>query len=172
MRRTYLARLATPVLVAAALGVNVGAQERPAPVIEFQAGSLAFPDDGVVREGLIGGAARWYVSPRLGLGPEIGYISGSNHSHLILTGNLTFDVLSPAGGQPRRVTPFVAVGGGMFRTHERFFDDAFTSAEGAFTAGAGVRGRLGDRVTVGIDARIGWELHLRVNALVGVALRR
>ena len=75
-----------------------------------------------------------------------------------------------AGG--RAVTPFVVAGGGLFQTRERFPSGPFTSADGAFTAGGGVRGSFGDRVTVGIDARIGWELHLRVNALVGVGLGR
>jgi hypothetical protein len=165
-------RLAACVLVAVACSGMAAAQERPAPVIEFQIGSLAFPDDGVVREGLAGGAARWYVSPRLAFGPEVGYVSGSNHSHVILTGNLTFDVLSPLAGRPRAVSPFVVAGGGLFQTRERFPSGPFTSADGAFTAGGGVRGSVGHRVTVGIDARIGWELHLRVNALVGVSLGR
>ena len=44
--------------------------------------------------------------------------------------------------------------------------------EGAFTAGGGVRAFASDRVTVGIDARVGWELHLRVNGFVGVRLGR
>jgi hypothetical protein len=146
------------------------AQERPAPVVEFQAGMLAFADDGVVREGLVGAAARWYVSPRIGIGPEIGHVSGHNHSHVILTGNLTFDVLSPSGGQARPVTPFLVVGAGLFQTREDFFVGTFTSSEGAFTGGGGVRALAGDRVTLGVDVRIGWELHVRINGLVGVRL--
>jgi hypothetical protein len=162
--------MAAAAVLAIAMCAEAAAQERPSPVVEFHGGVLAFPDDGVVREGLIGAAARWYVSPRLGVGPEFGYVSGLNHSHLILTGNLTFDVLSPDGGRPRTVTPFLVVGGGMFQTRERFLSGPFTSADPAFTAGGGVRGLLGDRVTAGFDARIGWELHLRINALVGVRL--
>ena len=149
-------------------------QERGAPVIEFQAGLLAFPDDGVVREGLIGGATRWYVSPRIGIGPEVGYVSGERHSHLILTGNVTFDVRSPSAGRPRSLTPFFVVGGGLFQSREDFpvGIGPFTSSEGAFTAGGGVRALVGDRVTVGIDARVGWELHIRINGLVGLRLGR
>ena len=30
----------------------------------------------------------------------------------------------------------------------------------------------GDRVTVGLDARLGWETHLRINGVVGVRLGR
>jgi len=148
------------------------AQERPAPVVEIAAGWLSFPDDGVVREAMVGGAARWYVSPRLGIGPEISYISGRNHSHFIATGNLTWDILSPASGRPRPVTPFLVAGGGLYQTREQFLVGPYRSGEGAFTAGGGIRARVGDRVTAGVDARIGWELHLRVNGLVGVRLDR
>jgi len=38
--------------------------------------------------------------------------------------------------------------------------------------GGGVRALVGDRVTIGIDARVGWELHVRVNGLVGLQLGR
>lgn len=46
----------------------------------------------------------------------------------------------------------------------------FTSSEGALTAGGGVRAVLGDRVIIGVDARLGWEPHVRVNGVVGVRL--
>jgi len=75
---------------------------------------------------------------------------------LFLTGNLTFDVLPPRNGKPRPITPF-----GPF---------AFTSYEGAFTAGGGVRGWLTDRVYALADVRFGWELHARVNAGIGIGL--
>jgi len=75
---------------------------------------------------------------------------------LFLTGNLTFDVLSPRNGKPGPITPF-----GPF---------AFTSYEGAFTAGGGVRGWLTDRVYALADVRFGWELHARVNAGIGIGL--
>ena len=60
----------------------------------------------------------------------------------------------------------------MFQTRETFFGDTFTSTEGAFTAGGGLRTRVGDRVSIGVDARVGWELHLRVGGFVGIALGR
>jgi hypothetical protein len=60
----------------------------------------------------------------------------------------------------------------MFQTRESFFGDDFTNTEGAFTAGGGLRVAVGDRVTVGVDARIGWETHVRVNGVIGVRLGR
>jgi hypothetical protein len=146
------------------------AEQRPAPAVEFAAGTLLFADDGVVREGFVGGDARIYVSPRISVGPEVAFILGDNHSHLMLTGNLTCDLLAPVNGVPRRVTPFVVAGGGLFSTREQLFNGPYTHNEGAFTAGGGVRVRVGENVTAGVEARLGWELHLRLNAIIGVRL--
>lgn len=159
-------------LLAAPLAGLAAAQDRPGAVVEVAAGWIGFADDGIVSEGLFGGAARLYVHPRISVGPEVVYISGDNHTHVIATGNLTWDILAPANGRPRRVTPFLVAGGGVFQTRETFFTGTFTSSEGAFTAGGGVRAFVGERVTVGVDARIGWEPHLRINGLVGVQLGR
>ena len=97
------------------------AQDRPGPAAEFAAGWVGFADDGIVSEGLIGGAARWYLLPRISVGPEVVYIHGDNHSHLIVTGNMTFDVFAPRSDRPRQVTPFLVLGGGVFQTRESFF---------------------------------------------------
>jgi hypothetical protein len=152
------------------LAGTIDAQERPRPVVEGGAGWIGFADDGVVSETMVGGAARWYLTPRASVGPEIIYISGSNHSHLVLTGNVMYDLL-PAN-ESYRVIPFVVAGAGMFQTRESFFNSDFTSREGAFTVGGGVRALVSERVTVGVDMRIGWELHVRVNGFVGVQLGR
>lgn len=144
------------------------AQDRPGPAAEFTAGWVGFADDGIVSEGMVGGTVRWYLLPRISVGPEVVFIQGSNHSHFVLTGNVTFDLLSPVNGRPRPVTPFLVAGGGLFQTRETFRNGPFTSTEGAFTAGGGVRARAGDHITFGVDTRLGWELHVRVNGFVGV----
>ena len=149
-----------------------GAQGRPAPTLELAVGSLLFPDDGIVREGFAGAAVRLYVLPRVSVGPEMAFVQGSHHSHLMVTGNVTCDLLPPASGRPRPVTPFVVAGGGLFQTRENFLNQDFTSKEGAFTAGGGVRASLGHRVSAGFESRVGWELHVRVNGFVGVRLGR
>ena len=149
---------------------RAAAQDRPTPAAEFAAGWVGFADDGVVNESLVGGAARWYLLPRISVGPEVVFINGDNHSHLVVTGNVTFDILGPINRRPRPVTPFLAAGGGIFQTRESFPTGTYTSSDGAFTAGGGVRALVSNRVTVGIDARIGWELHLRVNGLIGLRL--
>ena len=141
--------------------------------MELAAGALLFSDDAVVAEGFVGGSGRVYLTPRISVGPEVSYVSGDNHSHFILTGNVTFDLVHPAGGRPRVVTPFVTLGAGLFGTSEVFPDiETFTSTEGAFTAGGGVRTLIGQRVFIGAEARVGWELHVRLNALIGVQFGR
>jgi hypothetical protein len=146
------------------------AQDRPAPAFDLAAGWAGFADDGIVSEVPIGGAFRFYLSPRVSIGPEVTLISGDSHAHQVVTGNLTFDFRAPRNGIPV-VTPFVVVGGGMFRTSEGFADrPPFSATEGAFTVGGGIRAPLGDRVSGGIDARLGWEAHLRLTGFVSVSL--
>jgi hypothetical protein len=83
------------------------------------------------------------------------------------------DLVTPINGDPPLVTPFVVVGVGLFQARESFLDtENFTSSEGAFTAGGGVRRLVGERMMLGVEARVGWELHVRVNAVVGVHLGR
>jgi hypothetical protein len=154
------------------LAETAAAQDRPGPAIEIEAGWMGFADDGIVGEALVGATGKWYVSPRVSVGPELVYVDGSNHRHVILTGNVTFDFLFPANGRPRQVTPFLVAGGGLFQTRETFANGGFTSTEGAFTAGGGARASAGERVAIGVDVRVGWELHLRVNGFVGVRVGR
>ncbi len=135
--------------------------------LDVAAGRVYFPDNAVVGETLVAGAARYYLMPRLAVGPELSGVVGDGHSHLILTGNLTFDMRGATAGRSVRVTPFLVAGGGVYQTRERFRTGPYTSSEGAFTLGGGVRVRAGDRGHVGVEARMGWEAHIRVNAVVG-----
>jgi hypothetical protein len=146
---------------------------RPAPAVEFLAGYAGFVDDATIDHGIAGVAARVYLTRRLAIGPEAVYMWGPKSDRdLSLTGNLTFDVLAPRGGRPRPVSPFLVAGGGFFQHSDRFGRSTFTSYEGAFTAGGGLRGWITDRVYTFGDVRIGWELHTRVNAGVGIRLGR
>jgi hypothetical protein len=159
-------------LLAAPMAHLAVAQDRPGPTVDLAAGWVGFADDGIVSEGLVGAAARWYLLPRFSVGPELVSIHGTNHSHLVVTGNVTWDVLAPTNHRPHRVTPFLVAGGGVFQTREHFFDGTYTSSEGAFTAGGGVRSLVADRVTLGFEMRVGWEPHIRINGLIGLQLGR
>ena len=150
---------------------SADAQQRGNIAVDGSAGWTFFADDGIVSEGTVGAGVRWYLTPRVSVGPEFIFIAGESHSHRVLTGNLTFDLLAPRSGRAR-VTPFIVIGGGVFNVSESFpfRDEQFSSSEGAFTAGGGIRVPINDRVSAGADARIGWEPHVRVMAFASVRL--
>lgn len=171
VERLPRAILCALLLLAAPMAGAAIAQNLPAPSVDIGAGWVGFADDGIVSEGLVTGAFRVYVRPRISIGPEIAYIDGNNHSHLMVTGNLTWDALA-SGGSPPPVMPYLVVGVGVFQTRERFTSGDFTSTEGSFTAGGGARATVMDGVTLGVDVRVGWELHVRVAGLLGLRLGR
>lgn len=154
------------------LAVTAGAaraQDRPAAAVEGQAGWAGFVDEGVVNHSVVGAAARLYLTPRLAVGPELVYMVGpSGDRDLFFTGNLTFDLVAPSPA--RQATPYLVVGGGLFRHTSRLLVGTFTSNEGAFTAGGGVRVRLGERAFLAPEARAGWETHVRLGVSIGVEL--
>jgi opacity protein-like surface antigen len=153
-------------LLAGPLTSAAGAQDVPPPAAELSIGWVGFSDDGIVNETMVGGTVRYYLTPQLGVGPEFVYMKGPSHSHLMVTGNVTYDLLPPAGR--RLVTPYLVAGGGVFQTRQQFPRGTFKSNEGAFTAGGGLRFTAEDRLIVGAEARVGWELHLRVNGFIGL----
>lgn len=164
------------VLLTLAVAVPALAQSAaPAPpviVVEGAAGWVGFGDDALIHHTLVGAAARAYVTPRISLGPEVQFMVGPGSDRdLVLTGNVMVDVLAPRPDRPRRTTPFVVIGGGLFRHSDRFGSSTFASTEGAVTAGVGLRGWINERVYIAGDARLGWEPHVRVAATVGVVLK-
>jgi hypothetical protein len=139
--------------------------------MEFTAGYAGFADDGTINHGVFGGAIRFHLSPRVSVGPELAYMIGPGDDRdLFFTGNLTFDVLAPRPA--RRVTPFLVIGGGLFRHSDRFGPETYSSVEGAVTGGGGVRAWVSDRVYIASELRVGWELHYRLTGTVGVSLSR
>jgi hypothetical protein len=154
-------------LLAGPLVLDATAQT-PATAAELSLGWVGFADDGIVNETMVGGTVRFYLTPQVSVGPEIVYIKGSSgHSHLMVTGNLMWDIF-PSRGRGRLVTPYLVAGGGVFQTRQEFPGGTFKSNDPAFTAGGGLRFIAEDRLIVGAEARVGWELHLRVNGFIGV----
>jgi hypothetical protein len=140
-----------------------------AGAIEFPAGWAGFVDDARIDHGVFGVAARFSLSPRVSVGPEVSYMIGPGGDRdLFVTANLTFDFFAPRRLQGPRVTPFVVVGGGVFQHSDRFGAETVSSWEGAFTAGGGARIWINDRVYLAPDVRIGWEPHVRAAVAFGV----
>jgi hypothetical protein len=171
MRIRQPALLALACVLTAEGAFAQSSEPRPAPAVEFLAGYAGFVDDATIDHSIIGAAGRVYLTPRLAVGPELVYMRGPGDDRdLFLTGNVTFDLLPPRQGRPRRVTPFIVGGGGFFQHSDSVGSFSFTSYEGAFTAGGGVRGWITDRVYALADFRCGWELHSRLNAGIGIGL--
>ena len=158
-------------LAACAIWVHSAAAQSSSPphALEGAIGWAGFADEGIIHHTLAGGAWRIYVSRRISVGPEVQYMAGPRDDRdLIVTGNVVVDLLARTPARPRRTTPFGVVGGGLFRHSDTFRSGTYSSNEGAFTAGIGLRTWVGPRVFVAGDARIGWEPHLRLAATVGV----
>jgi hypothetical protein len=164
------ARLLIAILLLAAPAA-AQTSNRPPGAVEFFAGHAGFADDATIEHGVLGGAGRVYVTPRLSVGPEITYMRGPNSDRdWYVLGNLTWDIRHPRAGRPPRVSPFLIAGGGFFTHSDRFLSGTFRSSEGAFAGGGGARVHVTDRAYVMGDFRIGWELHYRVTGGIGLSL--
>jgi hypothetical protein len=149
---------------------NLAFAQAPGFAIEGGGGYTGFADDGVVGHSLVALAGRIYVLPRVSIGPEFQYMAGErDHRDMMLTGNVYVDLSERAQGRP--VVPYLVVGGGLFQTRDEFVNETFTSSEGGFTAGGGVRIFLGRNFYVAPEFRGGWEPHFRVSLNVGYGTR-
>jgi hypothetical protein len=178
MRRSSWIALAVAMLLTPAQ--TAVAQEKPAPTIEVVVGRSGFIDEVWDYFTTIGGGARWFVTPRLAVGPEVAYLTGEfdglDASHLSVTGNVTFDFVRD--GHNRRVVPYVAAGGGYLRQRTLVGRGPgvpgltpFTSGEGTVSGGIGARVAIGSRVFVAPEFRLGWEPTTRIVVTVGLRTR-
>ena len=151
-------------------GGEAAAQGRRPIAIEGTVGWAGFVDDATKHHSLVGVGARVGIGRRLSIGPEIVFTNGSTEDDRFVLGSLWVDL----GPSPdvARIVPYVVVGAGVMRHDQRFGSQRFVSHEGSFTAGGGVRAHVTDRIYVGGDVRIGWELHLRAAGQIGVTFPR
>jgi opacity protein-like surface antigen len=133
---------------------------------EVGIGWAGLVDDATKNYRLAGGTVRRHMSPRVSIGPELVIMSNPDSlrdRNVMLTGNVVFDA---APGT--RISAFAIAGAGMFWGRERLRDGPYWSNDPAFTAGGGLRSNVTKSVTVGVEYRVGWELHQRVSAFAGV----
>ena len=152
-------------------------QDRPAPIVEAVVGRSGFIDEVWDYFTTVGGGARWFVTPRLAIGPEVSYLSGKfdslEASSLIVTGNITFDFIRDDGRRP--VVPYLAAGGGFMRQKTLVGTGPgstalapFTSSEATASGGIGARIALGSHVFVAPEFRLGWEPETRMAVTIGI----
>ena len=154
------------------LPAGAGAQSAsPAPRLaaDIVAGYAGFLDDEFIGHTVVSGTLRYQLTRRVSIGPELVYMVGPGEDRdLFVTGNLIFDfLLRPPGSRAPSVNPYIVIGGGMMRHSNRFGDRAFSSVEGAWTAGAGARVWMTNRVYALGEYRVGWEPHTRLTGGIG-----
>jgi len=149
------------------------AQDRTRPIVEAVVGTSGYVDEIWDHFFTTGAGVRWFVSPRVAIGPEIVTQRGAGEaSNLSVTGNVTYDFVRDAPG--RRVVPYLAAGGGYLRQRTIVGSgpgasvlQPFTSGEGTFSGGIGARIMLGERFFVAPEFRMGWEPEIRFVATLG-----
>jgi len=161
-----MVKVAAVVLLTVLYPLRAGAQDG-AWVAEGTAGYAGFVDDATKNYWVAGGGFRRYLTPRLSVGPEVVVMGNSNlltDRHAIATGNVILDLYPRT---VRRLTPFVVGGFGLFFSRDQVRNGPFWSNDPAFTAGGGIRARVGERVSIGAEYRLGWEPHHRLTATAG-----
>lgn len=160
-------------VVAAALTLLIpdlsSAQPSAVPNLMFSGGWAGFVDDGRIDHGAFGGGLEWVLTPRIAIGPEIlSMIGPDDDRDLFVLGVARIGVL-PLGS---KVAPFVTLGGGSMTHSDTFYGgQSYSSTEGAFIAGGGVRINASPRVFIAPEFTLGWEPHMRASVTVGIRLR-
>jgi hypothetical protein len=163
MSRTRL--LAGTVTIALTLLAARSEAQRPAALLEGHAGHAWFVDDSPIPHLVLGGGGRVYVTRRIAVGPELTWMRGPGIDRdWFLTGNATIDLVRNGAG---RAVPYIIGGAGTQHTTIAVGTGRFSSTEGAFTAGAGVRVAPGGSWYFAPEFRLGWELHWRAGVSVG-----
>ena len=140
------------------------AQAARGVAVEGMGGWAGYVDDATIHHRLIGASVRVPVLDRLSVGPELVYSNGPEPQRNVqVLGSVWFDLVRTTADT--RMVPYLVAGVGYQRQRDVV---AYDSGEGAFAAGGGARVHVSDRVYVGVDVRVGWELHLRTAAHVGV----
>jgi hypothetical protein len=168
-------RVSAVLLVAGCVVVTpaiVGAQSAPAIerswVVEGGVGHAEFADSPPVPHSVFGVGTRVYLTPRLAFGPEFTLMRGSGeHRDTFLTGNVSWDLRSRVPGARVNLVPFVLGGVGIMSSTDSVGTGTYSSTEGAFTAGGGLRLESASGLYVAPDVRIGWELHWRAGVTIG-----
>ena len=130
-------------------------------------GIASFLDESFDHHLLTGASARFYITRRFSIEPEVLYLRrGRTHSDIIIMPNVVWDF----GGE--RVVPYVTGGIGLLRTSDGGFIGGFSHTEGTISVGIGTKIYLNDRWFVAPEARLGFEAHVRASVGVGYTWHR
>jgi hypothetical protein len=174
MTRSGNGLLLTAVIVVLGLPARAEAQERRW-MADITAGKAIFIDDTPDHLFAAGGAVRRLITPRVSIGPELVVMTGTGKGDafdrvLLFTGNVVFDVYSVQARTGRRVTPFLVGGLGWVWERSPLLTGSFWSNQPAFTAGGGIRARIGALVSAAAEYRVEGGLNQRFSGSLTFAL--
>lgn len=124
-----------------------------------------FLDDSAQHHVTAGGAARFYISQRVAIEPEVTYMYRSaEDKDLLLQANITRDLGKATG----RAVPYLIAGAGRIWT----FNPRFTVSTWTAGGGGGARIFVTDRFFLAPEVRLGTEPIIRLQLSAGWANRR
>jgi len=111
------------------------AQNKPRPEIRVTAGWVGFIDKNWIDHKIVGGSARFYLTRRIGLEPEIlSMIGPGSDRDVTLIPHISFDFLLR-----EKVRPYVIGGAGLMRHSQDIGRIRFTDKEWVGNGGVGVK---------------------------------
>ena len=150
-----------------ALLVGPATAQRPIDV-RGTFGTAAFADDSAQVHSSVGASARFYVTSRFAIEPEVAYLRlNRNHHDWLFMPNVSFDFRS----LNNRVVPYAIGGVGYLRVSDGFVR-LFTVDTWVAEGGGGAKIYLNRGVFVAPEARIGSELYVRATISLGYTFGR
>jgi hypothetical protein len=132
--------------------------------VKLIAGAAAFLDESTPLDHfVIGAAGAIDLSPRLHLEPQFLYMDGPESDRdITLTGNISYDILVA-----KNSALYLVGGGGLLRHTEDFASGSFSSYDGTFSGGIGIRFDLSENLFVAPEFRIGFEPLIQILGSAG-----
>jgi hypothetical protein len=144
----------------------VTAQDADRVELKVVVGTAGFLDSPNDYHAAIGGAVRVRLSDALSIEPEVLYLRESSvHDDYSFQTAITWEFWRGPG-----LRPYLVAGAGVLRSRFEFpgaLEEHFSSNEFTGGGGVGVRLRLGERLWLSPEFRLGWEPLIRVTVGVG-----
>jgi Outer membrane protein beta-barrel domain len=143
--------------------VSAEAQQKPRPEIKATAGWVGFIDENWIDHKIVGASARFYLTTRFGVEPEVLYMVGPGSDRdVTLIPHLSFDFLSR-----EKVRPYIIGGAGLMHHSQKIGPIRFSNNEWVGDGGIGVKLFFTPRLFVAPEFRVGFETIFRVAGVIG-----